>query len=212
MSVWAQPPLVPGEDEARKWAEEELSRAIYQGDRESLFQKLLNALFDLFTRADSQTTLPVNAVAVLIVVFLLVLVGVALFIYGPLRRTQKIKRDSHEVLVDDPRSALEMRAAAQAHEEAGQWSQAVLERFRALTRSLIERVILEDQPGQTAHEVARATRIPFPDAAVDIERAAELFDRVCYGEIPATGAEARWMRELDERVENTRPAVKVTAV
>ena len=205
MIFWAQPPLVPGEDEARRWAEEELSRGIYQGDRESLFQKLLNAISEFFSRAEASSDVPTGSVAIAIVIALLVALGLAFLLYGPLRRARVIKKSSHDVLTDDTRSAAELRAAAAAHESAGQWSLAVLERFRAITRALIERAILDDRPGQTAHEVVQTAAPRLPDAAADIDRAGALFDRVCYGEVLATAQEAAWLREVDDRIAVTRP-------
>lgn len=205
MIFWAQPPVAPGEEEARRWAEEELSKGIYQGERESLLRRLLDAIAEFFSRAESSSDVPTGAVAIAIVVGLVIALGLALVLYGPLRRVRRIKTASHDVLADDVRSAAELRIAATAHEEAGQWSLAVLERFRAITRSLIERVILDDRPGQTAYEVAHSAGPKLPAIAADIENAAALFDRVCYGELPATAAEAAWMRELDDRVQVMRP-------
>ena len=205
MIFWAAPPVLPEEEEARRWAEEELSKGIYHGDRESLLEKILNAIGEFFSRAESSSNVPTGSVAIVIVVALLVVLALSFVIYGPLRRARKVKAALHEVLVDDTRFAAELRAAAAAHERAGQWSLAVLERFRALTRSLIERAILPDRPGQTAFEVTRDAGPKLPDAATDIQNAALLFDRVCYGEEPATQAEASWLREIDEQVLITRP-------
>ncbi|HLS04618.1 MAG TPA: DUF4129 domain-containing protein [Actinomycetales bacterium] len=199
------PPLVPGEDEARRWAEEELSKNIYHGDPESLLTRLLKAIAEFFSRAETESNVPTGSVALAIVIGLAVVVVLALVLYGPLRIVRRVQDSSHEVLEGDERTAAEIRAAAQAHEEAGQWSLAVLERFRAITQSLIERAILQDRPGQTAVEVARDAGPKLPAAAADIARAAELFDRVCYGEIPATQDETVWLRHLDQEVENMRP-------
>lgn len=198
------PPLVPGEDEARRWAEEELSKNIYHGDTESLLMRLIKAITDFFSRAESESNVPTGSVAIAIVIGIGVVIVLGLLLYGPLRVARRVQ-DSHEVLTGKERTAAEIRAAARAHEEAGQWSLAVLERFRAITQSLIERAILEDRPGQTALEVARDAEPKIPGAAADIERAAQLFDRVCYGEIPATQDETIWLRNLDETVENMRP-------
>lgn len=203
--IWAQPPLVPDGDEARRWAEEELSKSIYHGDGESLLEKALNAIAELFSRAEASSNVPTGTVALGIVIALLVVLGLSFLIYGPLRRVRKVKANSHDVLRDDTRSAEEFRAAALAHEKAGHWSLAVLERFRGLTRALIERAILDDRPGQTAYEVTRDAGPRLPEVAGDIQRAGELFDRVCYGEIPATAAEAAWIREVDERTSLARP-------
>lgn len=205
MIFWAEAPLVPGEEEARRWAEEELSRGIYQGERESLFQKLLNAIAEFFARAESSSNVPTGSVALAIVIVLLATLILAFILYGPLRRARVIKKKSHDVLADDTRSAEELRATAAAHEAAGQWSLAVLERFRAITRALIERAILDDRPGQTAYEVVQTAAPKLPQAAADIKQAGELFDRVCYGEVPATAAEAAWLREVDDRIAVMRP-------
>lgn len=205
MTFWAEPPLVPGEEEARRWAEEELAKGIYHGNGESLFERILRAISEFFSRAEASSDVSTGWVAITIVIALIVALALAFVLYGPLRRVRKVKTGSHDVLADDTRSAAELRAAADAHEQAGQWSLAVLERFRALTRSLIERAILRDRPGQTAYEVTHEAGPKLPQVATEIHQAGALFDRVCYGEVPATEAEASWLREVDERVALTRP-------
>lgn len=205
MIFFTEPPLLPDEEEARRWAEEELSRSVYKGEPESLLQRLLDWLADGFSRAEQSSGISIDILPVVIVAAIAVAVILAFVINGPVRRVRKIRNKSHKVLADDTRTAAEIRAAAAAHESAGQWSLAVLERFRAITRSLIERAILDDRPGQTAYEVVQTAAPALPGVASELSQAGALFDRVCYGEVPATADEAAWIREVDQRIVVTKP-------
>ena len=76
-----------------------------------------------------------------------------------------------EGVLDGPtRTAAEHRAAAGRALEAGDADTAVLEAYRALTRSAIERTLLDDLPGRTAHEVAVALGPVFPASALVTRR------------------------------------------
>src|SRR5690606_17249434 len=117
------------------------------------------------------------------VVLTLVVVVVALLVAGPVRRARLARRDPVAVLGDDVRSAAELRAAADSLAAQQRWSEAVLERFRAITRSLEDRTILDDRPGLTAHEAAGQAGARLPSCAGDLAAAARLFDAVCYGDL-----------------------------
>ena len=58
----------------------------------------------------------------------------------------------------------------------------------------------------TARELTTALRPAFADHAADLDRSSELFDRVFYGEQPATAADARALLDLDDRLRVARPA------
>jgi hypothetical protein len=82
----------------------------------------------------------------------------------------------------------------------------VLDGVRAVARAAVERVVLDDAPGRTAHEVALALAGPFPGEADALLRAADAFDAVRYGDQRATPDRARDVLALDERLAGTRPA------
>ena len=106
---------------------------------------------------------------------------VAFWVAGPVRARVAGRPRPWSSSGDDARTAAELRAAADAAAARGDWSTAVLERFRAVVRSLEERALLDDRPGRTAHEAAEAAAARLPARAAELRRAARLFDDVCYG-------------------------------
>src|SRR5690606_13734960 len=129
----------------------------------------------------------------------------ALLVAGPVRRARLARRAPVAVLGDDVRSAAELRAAADALAAQGRWSEAVLDRFRAMTRSLEDRTILADRPGRTARQAADLADVRLPSCAADLADAARLFDAVCYGDVAADRDDDARLRELDARLVATRP-------
>lgn len=203
--MWMNIPVVPDDDEARRWAEEELSKSVYSSDGESLLIKLIRAISEFFSRAESNTQVPVDVAAIVIVSVLAVAAAVAFIVLGPVRRRRRSRTVPQAVLGDDTRSAAELREAALNCAAAGQWSLAVMNQFRAVTRSLIERAIIDDRPGQTAHEVVLIAGPKLPPCQVTLQQAGRLFDRVCYGEVSATQDEFIWIKDADASVRATRP-------
>jgi hypothetical protein len=114
-------------------------------------------------------------------------------------------RASTEVFVDDARTAAELRAGADAHAAAGRWREAVLDRFRAVLRSLEERAVLAERPGWTADEAAEEAALALPTRAGDLRRASRLFDDICYGDVQARPEDDAWLRTVDDAVRDTRP-------
>ncbi|KGM15659.1 hypothetical protein N867_06660, partial [Actinotalea fermentans ATCC 43279 = JCM 9966 = DSM 3133] len=142
-------PVDPDAGTAREWAEAELADPIYhQG--QSLLDRIVEWLVDLVNDARASAVNVDARTAGLVLVAILAVVLVAVLLYtGPVRRARRA-RASTEVFEDDARSAAEMRASADALAAAGRWSEAVLDRFRALLRSLEERAVLAERPGWTA--------------------------------------------------------------
>jgi hypothetical protein len=197
-------PVVPDAETARRWATEELTDPVYH-DGPSLLDRFLEWLASLFDGAPDSLPLPPAAVVATVVVLLLLVLAVAFRVAGPVRVTRRAPA-SVVVLGDDVRTADELRAAADAAAARGEWTAAVLDRFRAVVRSLEERALLTDSPGRTADEAAEAAAARLPSLAGELRRAARLFDDVCYGKASVDAdADAR-MRTLDEQVAATRPA------
>ena len=90
-----------------------------------------------------------------------------------------------------------MRTAANAAAGRGEWNLAILERFRAIIRSLEERDLISDRPGVTADEAALETGGKFADVMMDMLAAASLFDGVRYGSGVATAQDDESLRRLD---------------
>lgn len=186
-------------DEGRRRAIEELSDPVYGDQEPSLLDRFLEWLF----------TLPVPVpgggggwvtVAVLVVLALLVL---WLVLWLRPSRTRRAEGAVHEGV---PRSAADHRAAAEAHERAGEYAAAVTERMRAISVDLEDRTIIAPRAGRTATELAAEAGRELPGEADGLREGARLFNDVVYGDRPATADTARTLRGLDERLRAARPA------
>jgi hypothetical protein len=109
---------------------------------------------------------------------------------------------------DDRRTADELRRSSAAAFAAGDWSTAVLERFRGLARGLDERTVLTVFPGTTADGFARRAAQAFPGETGDLGSAAAVFDDVRYAGRAATREEAEAVAALDDRLAAARPLLE----
>jgi hypothetical protein len=203
-------PVEPDASTARRWAEIELSDPVYQ-ERPNLLMTALRWLRDRF--ADLQlgaADVDPRVAALVLTVAVAAAAAVALGVAGPLRRARRDARASVDVFGDDTRTAAELRASADAAAAAGDWSGAVLDRYRAVLRSLEERVVLDERPGRTAQEGAHDAGERLPGCAADLVVAALLFDDVCYGDARADADDDARLRDLDRRVGAERPVAAVT--
>ena len=205
------PPLDPSADEARRWAEEELTKAIYDTGP-SLLERILTWLAQLWERLLATDGAGAILLPVLILLITALVVAAGILLGGPLRR-RRLRQAEHsmQVLDDDERGADTLRATADGAADTGDYGRAVLERFRAIVRSLDERGVLIDRRGRTAREAAAQAGVAFPDHAGDLRAAGELFDQVYYGSTMPTAAADAWMRQLDEKIDRARPVADFPA-
>jgi len=195
-------------DEARRAAEDELSKGIYHqnepGPIERAVERALEWLDDLLSRAVGAT--PGGTLGLLVLLGLVVaLVAVVLWRTGPLRRGVRTGMPLVELSGD--LSAEEHRRRADAHVAEGRFAEAVRERMRALVRELESRGVLEPRPGRTADEVAREAGALVPAVAAELRTAASVFDEVWYGGRPATAQADAAVRRADERIRRAQLAV-----
>lgn len=203
-------PVVPDGDTAREWARQELADPIYHR-RESLFDQARTWLMDLLREMlDSAGRIDVRAASIVLGSVVVVAVLLILAFNGPVRRARRL-RESTRVFEDDARTAAEMRASADAFAAAGRWNEAVLDRFRAILRSLEERAVLEERPGWTADEATAQAAVVLPPCATDLRGASGLFDDVCYGDRAARPEDDAWLSALDRTVQDSRPVAAPTA-
>ena len=207
MTLPLDAPLDPSSDEARRWLEEELAKGVYNPEP-GLVERFLEWL-DRLLSATPEGGAPSFLLPVVIVVLVAVL---ALVLLTVLRREVRRSgaRTGHVLDVPDLDAAT-LRERARAAEARGDWDGAVLDGVRTLARAGVERVVLDDAPGRTAHEVALALATPFPGEAQALLRAADAFDAVRYGHRRATQQQARDVLALDERLAGTRPETPATA-
>ncbi len=198
-----EPPLAPGRDEARRWAREELSHSDYAQNHVNWLQQALKWLGHKLQRMPSPAS-PGAALAIGLVIVLAVVLVALLFRRIRTLRGASLGTSRDRVFGTQARTAAEHRAAAEeaAAEEA--WSQAVLERFRALVRTLEERTQLSPRPGRTAGEIAREASAGLPDLAAALGAAATVFDAVRYGDHEAGRSEYLAVASLDEQVRRAR--------
>jgi len=208
--VVTEVPVDPDAETARRWAEQELADPIYhQG--ESLLQVVLRWIQERLAEAQNALS-TMNGRSAAIVLGSVVIIGVVvtLLVVGPVRRSRRSQRSSVEVFVDDNRTVAELRRSADTLAAAGKWSEAVLDRFRAILRSLEKRAVVDERPGRTAHEAAVQAAAVLPPCAADLHRASRMFDDVCYGDVEARRDDDAWLRQVDDAVQNTRPVAAAT--
>lgn len=203
-------PVDPDAETARRWAEAELADPVYhQG--QTLLERVIEWLAELLAEARASALNVDVRTAGLILAGILVVAAVLVLLYtGPVRRARRA-RASTEVFEDDARSAAEMRASADALAAAGRWSEAVLDRFRAILRSLEERAVLAERPGWTADEAAAEAGAALPGCAGDLRRASGLFDDIRYGDRQGRAEDDAWLRGVDDAVRSARPVAVATA-
>ena len=205
-------PVQPSGDQARQWLVQELAKGPYQAAKPTPFdivaQAVLQWFQSLFTSKTSVAP-PVLLVAALIVVVALLVVALVLFGVPRLNRRSRVAGGLFGE--DDRRTADELRRSSAAAFAAGDWSAAVLERFRGLARGLDERTVLTVFPGTTADGFARRAAQAFPAEERELESAAAVFDDVRYAGRPATRAEAQAVTALDDRLAAARPLLEDAA-
>lgn len=199
-------PLEPNRATAQRWAAEELLDPEYRRAEPNLLQRVaeqvLEWLQELLSRADGVS----SGYGLLIGLGVLLLaIVVSLLVSGPVRRTVRRTKSTGGVFEGLQRSAEEHRRAAEAAAAAGDLARAVQERFRAVARSLEERVVLDPRPGRTADEVAREAGTALPPAAQPLMEAARAFDDVTYGGRPGTSEAYRRVVAADDAAARVRP-------
>jgi Domain of unknown function (DUF4129) len=198
-------PIDIGRDTAAAAARTELSKPVYAQGRPSVEQRVIAWLVGKVAQAIG--TLASVAFGSLLGVIVLVAL-LALVVVVILRRTGPMRRSMREettLFVGLARSAAQYRADADAAAAAGNWDEAVRQRFRALVRSLEERDILDARPGRTADEAATDAARALPSCAVGLRAAARSFDDVAYGARARDQHADAALRELDRQLAAARP-------
>lgn len=198
--------LDPDRDQARELLAEELAEDQYSR-RESVLRLVQDWLGDLFERLlVALPGTPRLSTVLLVLVGLLVLGAVLFAVSGTRRRQRLAERSDGAVLDESGVSAAGYRRRAEEARRREDWDALLLDSFRALAARSLERTVLPDLPGMTAHEVAAALTPVFPGQAGALASAAGRFDVVRYGGGRATREQAEATARLDRDVERTRPA------
>jgi len=198
-------PVIPGADEARRWAAEELARTVYQDAKPGLGAQVLSwlkhAIADFLNGLGSLG----GTTGLLVAVCVLVLAIIAAVL---LVRPRLNRRAAQGPAVFDGPAALSAgrhRELARAAVERGDLATAVLEQFRAIVRAGEERGAASAAPGLTAVEMAGGLQLAFPHHGPALARAAELFNAVRYGHAEPSRAMYNELTATDAAVAATRP-------
>lgn len=207
-------PLIPDGDSARHLAEQELAKPEYQAAKPTLIDQWARTVVDfvvgLFTREHAASAGPWAALvigAVLVAALIAVLV-----IWGWPRRSRPSPVGSVLLGAVDDRTAAQLRADADRAAREADWAEAIVLRYRAIARALIERDLITPAPGATAQTIAREAVTPFPAEAEALHEAAVAFDDVRYLGLPGGPDLYRTLVGTDDRLQRLRPQVLAEAV
>jgi len=200
-------PVDIGRDDAAAAARDELAKPVYAAHRPSLTQQVVDWVWHLLARIlDAITSVAPGGLVGLVVIALVLALVIAIvaFRVGPLRTAAAAGR---VVFAGATRSAAEHRADAERAAAAGDWDEAVRQRFRAVVRALEERDVLDERPGRTADEAAAEAARSMPASSSELVWSARRFDDVAYGDERATAADYRRLAALDDAAARTPVAV-----
>jgi hypothetical protein len=199
-------PVDPDREEARQWADRELSGAEYREVRPGPVVRFLNWLLAKLQLPEESERPKSPWISLAVGILGLIILVIALRKIRP-DLTRTVTRKNEPVFAGTALTAADHRAAADRAAEAEDWSTAVLERFRCLVRELEERSVLQPLPGRTADETTEAAASRLPELATRLRTASTTFDAVRYGNLPAHAETDQHLRELDERIRRARVTV-----
>lgn len=200
-------PVDPTAPEARDWLIDELSKPEYAAAQPSLFDRLSQAFFDWLMRLfQPGASVPTDWIPVAIVVAVVLAIVVALLVWGLPRLNRRSSATQGLFGDDDTRTADELRRASERLAANGDWTNATLDRFRAIARDLTERTIVFVSPGTTAHDFAGRAAEAFPDSSERLLSAARTFDELRYLGATGTAENYEFLRSLDAALSTRTPA------
>lgn len=196
--------LDPAPAEARDWLERELQGSDYQ---RSWVDSLTGWVVDQLGRIFNGAGAVAGASPFFTVLVALAVIALLAWVLPKVRRESRAPRSAGAVLEDLTITARTYRDRAAQSLREGHYDDAVLDSFRAIAKDMGDRTLLDDAPGRTAHEASLALAPLFPDQADRLARAADLFDAVRYGRLPATTEQAFDVHLLDADLVTARPAL-----
>jgi hypothetical protein len=196
------PPLVPSPEEAESLLRRELFKPEYH--EQNLLQQVLSWIDRRVSSGldAASSAPPLSAFAAMVV--LVLLVGAIAWMLSRARATARSEKEHRAVLTDEKISAAQLRARAEQAFAEERFEDAVVDAYRALAVRQVERGRLDDTPGATAHEVARALADEYPHQRPRVDASAAIFDAVLYGDRPASRDQAAGVLALDDELATVR--------
>ncbi|MEV4988381.1 DUF4129 domain-containing protein [Pseudarthrobacter sp. LMD1-1-1.1] len=207
----AEPPVLPGADEARQWAAEELAKPEYRDAAPSWLDALWRNFLDWLQSLDGSPGDAAPVPSPVIALVIAVIIAAAILLARP-RLNARARKASDVFERETALTAGDYRNRAEAAAAAAQWGDAVVDRFRAVVRSAEDRTILDPQPGRTADEAAQALSVPFAGESRRLARAAATFDGIRYGNRAAGSGDYQEMVALDAALGAKKPAAAGSTV
>jgi hypothetical protein len=207
------PPPVHDPEEVRRLADEILSRSEFDVPEPSLLQRaidwLLRQLERLFGGDGGSGGLESGGggaggsslfTVLVLIVGLVLVVLVVRALRGTWVRRRRVEVEDLDVDVEGRRSAAAWDDLARRLEAEGRWKDGMRARFGSLVERLVDRGVVDDIPGRTTGEYRAEVRDALPEAGDAFSKAADLFDRAWYGDLPTGPAEAERFTADAERV------------
>ena len=201
-----EPPVLPGADEAQRWAAEELAKPEYRDAAPSWLDSLWRNFLDWLQSLDGSPGEAGPVPSPVIALVIAAIIAAAVILARP-RLNARVRQARDVFERETVLTAADYRNRAETAAATGQWGDAVVDRFRAMVRSAENRTILDPQPGRTADEAANALSVPFAGEAGRLARAAATFDGIRYGSRAACSADYQDMVALDAALDATKPAM-----
>jgi Domain of unknown function (DUF4129) len=195
-----------GRDPAQRLARQELSKPVYH--QTSFLDGIRHAIEQLLARlfnGASQATPGGWWTLVALAAVLVAVIAVVVTRLGPLRASARAASPLRDP-GSEPLTARQHRAGAEESAADGDYSAAILQRFRAIAVSLEERQVLAPDAGRTADELAAQAAARFPGHEEGLAGAAGQFDQVRYGDGTGTRDGYERLRDLDDALSKLAPA------
>lgn len=195
---------LPGRDEARHAAEQELARPAYDAAKPPWLERLINWVLDQLNKLLDTTTNAVPGGKWGLFVLTLLVVALIAVVVARVRPSAGLARHDPLFDLESERTAEQHRALADRFAAAGAHDEAVRERLRAVVRELEERGVLDPRAGRTADEVAREAGKAVPELASQLVEGARIFDDIWYGGREADADSYARLVALDTQVRSAR--------
>lgn len=209
MPLAGHSPVVPDDDEARRWLIDELARGPYQEAEPNVIERIIAAVLEwLGSLLAGLRPLEAGPGTLLLVLGAAIVIAVAVWLVRPRLNARRKLRTGGVFAGDAVRTALEHRQLADSAAAAKDWHTALTERLRAVIRSAEERGIIDSQPGRTAGETAVQLRGAFGPAAEETIWLADRFNEVHYGSQSADASDYRRATAIDDLLTATPPAAQ----